>query len=48
MNPFFYWHTSFSNGIVYFCLMAGIIVIATLIFWIMTHLESKYGKKSFI
>ncbi len=44
MSPFFFWHTPFSNGLVYFCLMAGIIGIATLIFWIMNHLETKRGE----
>jgi hypothetical protein len=44
MSPFIFWHTPFSNGLIYICLMAGIIVIATLIFWILNYLETKKGE----
>lgn len=44
MSPFIFWHTPFSNGLIYICLMAGIIGVATLIFWIMNHFETKKGE----
>jgi hypothetical protein len=44
MSPFFFWHTPLSNGLVYFCLMAGVIGLATLIYGIMNYLETKKGE----
>jgi hypothetical protein len=41
-----YMPATYSNGLIYTCLMLGVIIIATLIYWILNRLEPKEKKES--